>query len=331
MTITFRCPWCKKLVGFDEKYSNRRAKCLSCQKRFIIPPSSDQQAQKVADEKQLPDKPVKGFCRAALVDTWSVLFSKNALGLYFWVVVGVLARFGMCLIGSEVAKEMTLSGGSDWIGGFGAAFKAAIQFAIVFACIIGIAVMWGRMWDWYISILSMTGIETDELIEPMEMGTLMFWYHGIKPFAFSALMVIAAGLPFFISMIIFDAMGWGYNLLQLKADGQIVIQVLGIFSVVILPSVFISLAINKDIESLKPSNILPPIYKRFVPYIFIALSLATVMYMDFRMGIYDVYSNTSMDTVLANFWYVLGLNVCIVILMRWMGLFYRYYGCYFKM
>ncbi len=330
VTISFKCPHCNALVGFDQLHAGKRAKCLSCQQRFIIPSKAGEKAIKIAAEKEKPGKPIPGFYKAALIDTWTNIWSSATLSLLIWIVIGVSGRFGAWMIGSSVARNLTLSGGGDWVMGFGAAFKAAIEYGIVVCCLVTAAMLWGRMWDWYISISSITAVETDQFINPMEMGTLMFWYHSLKPFIFTCLIVIAAGLPFLLGLVVFDWVGIEYNLLSFEYSPQIVLQVLLLISVLLFPSVFISLAINRDVDTLNPANIFPPIFKRFIPYIFIAAGLAAVLYLDFKLTFVDLYNNNSVETIRNNFLAVMGLQFCMVILMRWLGLFYRHYSCFFK-
>ena len=64
MTIEFNCPWCGALIAFDGKHSGKRAKCLSCEQRFLIPAESFQKAKKVAPEPEPKEDPIPGFYRA---------------------------------------------------------------------------------------------------------------------------------------------------------------------------------------------------------------------------------------------------------------------------
>jgi DNA-directed RNA polymerase subunit RPC12/RpoP len=57
MTIEFNCPHCGALIAFDSKHAGRRAKCLSCSQKFLIPAESFQKARKVEAEPEPRRRP----------------------------------------------------------------------------------------------------------------------------------------------------------------------------------------------------------------------------------------------------------------------------------
>jgi hypothetical protein len=76
MTISCMCPQCGRVCGFKDVYAGRKARCLACSTRFIIPAADGSAARPVPDE---PQEPLPGFFRAVLRDTFSVFAQKESL------------------------------------------------------------------------------------------------------------------------------------------------------------------------------------------------------------------------------------------------------------
>ncbi|HOL31269.1 MAG TPA: hypothetical protein PK052_04745 [Anaerohalosphaeraceae bacterium] len=76
MTISCTCPQCGRVCGFKDQYAGRRARCLACNARFIIPAADGAKAVPVQPS---PQEPLPGFFRAALADNFSVFIQKESL------------------------------------------------------------------------------------------------------------------------------------------------------------------------------------------------------------------------------------------------------------
>ena len=50
MTIQFNCPHCDAVIGFEDKYSGKRAQCTTCGQHFIIPSKNLEKAKNLDDQ-----------------------------------------------------------------------------------------------------------------------------------------------------------------------------------------------------------------------------------------------------------------------------------------
>ena len=69
MTLRCHCPECGRVCGFKDACAGRRARCLHCNGRFIIPAGDDEPARPVTAP---PPEPLPGFYHAVLRETWTV-------------------------------------------------------------------------------------------------------------------------------------------------------------------------------------------------------------------------------------------------------------------
>ena len=117
MTIEFNCPNCGALIAFDSKHSGRRAKCLTCGQKLIIPNESFQKPEKIAPEPEPREDPIPGFGRAASVETWKLFFHPQNVTTLAFVVAVVCFRFflarGVC--GLDFLSTVIVWG---WLFGF---------------------------------------------------------------------------------------------------------------------------------------------------------------------------------------------------------------------
>jgi hypothetical protein len=82
MTISCTCPKCGRVCGFRDQYAGRRARCLHCSTRFIIPePGGDAVEVPVPAETvpEEPDQPVPGFYAAVLKENTGAFFKRESL------------------------------------------------------------------------------------------------------------------------------------------------------------------------------------------------------------------------------------------------------------
>src|SRR4030043_55101 len=92
MTIRFNCPNCNELIAFADKHRGKRAHCMSCGQRFIIPSGDKEKTKKIKSPKEKVE-PLPGFYRALFVNSWR-LFTKqeNIAGLLF-IAMAVFLKF----------------------------------------------------------------------------------------------------------------------------------------------------------------------------------------------------------------------------------------------
>jgi DNA-directed RNA polymerase subunit RPC12/RpoP len=93
MTVEFNCPHCGALIAFDSRHAGRRAKCLRCEQKFLIPAQSFEKAEKIAPEPKPKEDPIPGFYRAVLVDSWKVFFHPQSVTPLAFVIAVVGFKF----------------------------------------------------------------------------------------------------------------------------------------------------------------------------------------------------------------------------------------------
>ena len=110
MTIEFNCPNCKAVIAFADQHGGKRARCTSCQQRFIIPFKSHEKAKKAKPPKtEEIAEPIPGFYRAVFFESWKLFFNfKNAVGLIFIFVVVVFKFF-------TANKNLSLHIQGEWL------------------------------------------------------------------------------------------------------------------------------------------------------------------------------------------------------------------------
>jgi len=187
MTIQFNCPNCDSVIGFDEKYTGRRAQCTSCGERFIIPAKDYEKAKKV----ELPEEifePEPGFYRAVFVNSWKLFIRPaNATGLVF-VTAAVCFKF--------------FTGHLDysWTAGY-FRFQAPVGLVVTLAA-------WGCLFWYYMEIICSTSIEVDELPDVDMGGFFGFIWNIVRSLFIFAVTLIIAELPCIFFIIIENNTGF---------------------------------------------------------------------------------------------------------------------------
>ena len=93
MTVEFNCPKCGALIAFDSRHSGKRAKCLTCGQRFIIPSASFQKPEKVTPEPEPKGDPVPGFYHAVFVDSWKLFVDRRNVTTLAFVAAVICFKF----------------------------------------------------------------------------------------------------------------------------------------------------------------------------------------------------------------------------------------------
>lgn len=76
MTISCTCPKCGQVCAFKDGFAGRRARCLKCDTRFIIPAGDGDSTESLPEE---PDGPLPGFYSAVLNENANAFVQRESL------------------------------------------------------------------------------------------------------------------------------------------------------------------------------------------------------------------------------------------------------------
>ncbi|MDI9432978.1 MAG: hypothetical protein QM570_14785 [Planctomycetota bacterium] len=297
MTIEFNCPKCGALIAFDSKHAGRRARCLTCGQKFLIPAQSFKKPEKVAAEPEQPPEPVPGFYRAVFVDNVKLFVDpRNTTTLVF--------------IAAVVCFQFFLAQGACYLN----------YVTTVF--------VWGWLFGFYLNVIYQTAFDEDTLPEIYLGTSITFLWYIIAPLLTFGLTLAFVELPFFIALWLFQdsgitltnfgsGIGPSYLLLQF-------FFVLGLFA---FPAAILTTAVGKDIALLRPDYLLIPVAHAFAPYVTCVVLLAAACFLQTQTAQY-----TGAGPIATALHLALNLLVQVVAIfaMRAIGLLYRHYACYFK-
>ena len=296
MTIEFNCPRCGAVIAFDSRHCGKRAKCLTCGEKFIIPSESFKKPEKVEPESEPKRGPLPGFYRAVFLDTWKLFVDpKNVTTLVFVIAV-------VCF-------------------NFFLADSCCVQY-------LAPIVVWGWLFGFYGNVIAETALGDDVLPE-IDIGTsLTFLWYIIWPLIVFSYTAILAELPFFIGLWLVHGTGVTIeNFREGVGVIQAVLHLLLIFGLFLFPSAILATAVGRDLTLLRPSYIFGPIFHAFGPYVTTFLLLTTACFLQFRM---IVHVSPSIWITVLHLAMNLGVQVVAIFAMRSIGLFYRHYSCYFE-
>ncbi len=297
MTIEFNCPKCGAVIAFDSKHSGRRAKCLSCDQRFIIPAESFQKPQKVDPEPEPREEPIPGFYGAVFVDTPKVLANRQNITTVVFLIAVVCFRFFL-------ARACCLN-------------------------YVSTVVIWGWLFGFYLNVISRTAID-DDLLPEIDLGTsVTFVLYILGPFFVFFYTLFLVELPFLITFSLTHRQ-YGVtfeNLWSSHYGVHLLLQILLLGGLSLFPAAILTTAVGKDFTLLRPDYLLAPILRAFLPY----LTCAALLTATFLLQIHIPQYTGAPPAVAAGH---LALNLLVQVLaimsMRAIGLFYRHYGGYFK-
>jgi len=90
MSITFKCPGCNTLCAFADRHAGHRARCMTCNKTFLIPDHDGAEAT----VETVEHGPLPGYYRRALIESWRVFINPdNAKILIFFGLMVSLEYF----------------------------------------------------------------------------------------------------------------------------------------------------------------------------------------------------------------------------------------------
>jgi hypothetical protein len=302
MTIQFNCPYCDAVIGFDQKYSGKRAQCTSCGQRFIIPFKSFEKAKKVKLSKDEIAVPVPGFYRAVFVDSWKLFklsASENITGLVFIIVV-------VCF------KFFTANWNfSFFIQGKWLSFDIYVPLGWVLQ-----AAAWGLLFWYYSEMIYATAFDEEKLPKVFLDGFYGLVWKIIRSLYTIFAIVMVVGLPYIITALIFWAVGFEWPAFLY------LFLFVGLF---LSPMAILNVAVGQDLTLLRPDYLLVPIYRAFVPYIVTVLLLGAAGFVQTFAHSYTGQSPAAAAGQLAlNF----AAQILMLTAMRSIGLFARHYGCH---
>lgn len=325
MTISFRCPHCDALCAFMDKYAGRRAKCTTCQKKFIIPSQSDVKPEKVTEKIKVIEKTTPGFYKAVFIESWAAIFYPETLSTIKYLVMLVVLK--LVLGGATVIWASTIRPPT----GFDI-FFVLIQVAILGFLAFALFCALGRTIELYMDVVADTGFEIDQLPPPLSDSDFPIWQHMLKPFLIFFGMILVAFMPYFLGDMFFMHAGIEHgSIFAVHKDLTIILQALWLISVFSIPSIFIHIAISRDWMCLRPDFVFKPMLKAPMPYFLLVLMFIAVFYIESSTDISNSLMAGDMPSViLKSILNILAL-VPILWVMRSSGLFYRHYACYFKL
>jgi hypothetical protein len=300
MTIQFNCPNCDSVIGFEDKYSGKRAQCTTCGERFIIPAKNFEKAEKIEPREEV-SKPEPGFYRAVFIDSLKLFIRPdNATGLIF-VAAAVCFKF--------FAGHLDYS----WTVGY-FRFQAPVGFVVTLAA-------WGCLFWYYLEIICSTAVEVDELPD-VDMGGFFgfIWYIARSLFIFAVTLIIAE-LPCIIFISIENSTG-------LKSTSvRIILSLAGLF---IFPIAILTVSVTSDIAILfRLKNMFKPVLKAFWPYSITVFLFVLAWQLQLMTIEYGSLIGREKLVIGLHLFANLGVQALALISMRAIGLFYRHYSCYF--
>jgi len=296
MTIQFYCPNCDAVIAFGDKHVGKRARCMACGQRLIIPDKSGEVAHKFAEPEE-KGEPAPGFYRAALVDSWKLFArAQNATGLVF-VAAAVCFKF--------------FTGHTDYSFEMGA-FRVQLPTGLIVTL-----ASWGCLFWYYMEIMYSTSFDIDDLPEVYMDGLFGFLWHVARSLYVFAVAMMIVLIPCAISIAI--------------SGGEGIIPILvGLAGLFAFPIAILTVAVGRDLRMLlRPDYMLKPVTEAFGPYAVSAGLFVLAFALQLKTAWYaDVASRGSIVIglhLLVN----LAIQMVAIIAMRAIGLFHRHYGCYF--
>ncbi|MBN1816795.1 MAG: hypothetical protein JW828_05515 [Sedimentisphaerales bacterium] len=296
-TIAFRCPHCGNLCAFPSDCAGRRARCMKCGQRFIIPDRDDAVPDKVSRRHQ---EPMGGFFSSLFVRTWGVFVHGQSITMLFFLIFLVVVRHFL--------------DGTDWsiqLPGF--TLHLPIGWIVIF-------LTWGLQAWFYMEVIGTTFLDEDELLESELGGGLDFLWTVIK----SIYLYICA---FLVSVMPFVLLANGLRIIGL--DWKWLLYPLPWLGLLTLPLVLLILSTGQELyQVFRLDQIVVPIFRAFGPYVVVVLLVLLAVAVEWLTKTKGRLDEPSAGTV----WLHLAGNIAAALLnvfaMRAIGLFGRHYECY---
>jgi len=299
MTIQFNCPNCNAVIAFNDKHCGKRARCTTCGQLFVIPSKNNEKPKKVEPPKE-KGRPIPGFYRAVLVDSWKLFTNpKNAAGLVFILVVVIFKFF-------TAGWNFNIFIQGNWL---------SFDFYIPLGWILR-AAAWGCLFWFYTEMIYSTGFDQEEMPVFTHGGFYGFIWKIVKSLYAIFIILLVAGTPYIITFLI---------LKKMQIDSPVFLYILMLGGLFLLPIAILTVAVGKELTMLRYDYLLIPIFRAFTPYLItvVLLGVAVIVQMQTAQYARQDYMEAIVYLLLN-----IALQAVFLIAMRSIGLFYRHYSCH---
>ena len=301
MTIEFNCPKCDSVIAFADQHAGKRAKCTTCNQKFLIPEKSFDKVKKIKPPKEKLSDPIPGFYHAALIDNWKLFLNyKNYTGIIFLMVAGIFYYFtGHRNFEMHVTTQ---SGG-------------VITIFLPFGWLCT-GLSWGFIFFYYREIIYAIGYDQDNFPQVVLEGFYSFIWKVASSCYSLFVIFVAVSLPSIIIYTIFK------NVFELNHTLSIFIYS---FSLLFLPVAIMNVAIGKDLMLLRPDYLIKQVARGFTPYLVVYIYLSTAIFMQL-FSIQFIPKDPTQIGV--GFILHIVSQLMLIFAIRAIGLFYRHYSCH---
>jgi len=300
MTIQFNCPSCDALIAFDGKHRGKRARCITCGQRLIIPLTDGAVPTKVKPPKE-EGETLPGFYRAVFVDSYKLFTAPESVTPLVLIATAVCCKFFV----ANCNYTMTIPG------------KAySVDLPIPIGHVLHIAA-WGFLLWYYMEIIYSTAFDQETLPEAIVGGLKGFVRLIVSSLYMCFVALLVVGLPLIVYVVVSETIEARWSTLFYVLIGC------GAFQ---LPMALATLAVGKDLAMLRPDRLVITISRTFWPYLVTAMLFAVAGAIQTQASQYD-YQDTAAAAghLLLN----LAAQVFALVAARSIGLFHRHHNSYF--
>jgi hypothetical protein len=296
MTIEFNCPKCGALIAFDSKHAGKRAKCLTCGQKLIIPCESFQKPEVIKPPSEPKGDPLPGFCRAVFVGNWRLFVDRRNATTLTFVVAVVCFKFFL-------------------------APACCMNYLAAF-------IIWGWLFGFYMNVIAQTAWDEDQLPE-IEVGTsITFLLYVLGPFFTFFYTLFLVEWPFLIALWVTKDYGVTPGNLWSSFDApHLLVQSMLVAGLFVFPAAILTTAVGQDFLLLRPDYLLAPIVRALPAYLITVVLLAATCLLEWLT---TQYTEPDTMTIAKDLALNLTVQVAAIFAMRSIGLFYRHYACHFK-
>jgi DNA-directed RNA polymerase subunit RPC12/RpoP len=302
-SVSFKCPRCNNLCGFEIRHAGKWARCTNCQERFIIPAKSDQIPETFKPEAEEPET---GFCTSVFMKSWGTFFNLKSIEGLVFVISAVCFEF----FTRHSDFSMSLPG-----------FRLQLPIGLIIMFIARGCLCW-----YYAQVIGWTAMETESLPD-IEIGAgFEFIWNIIKSNYLFLVAIVLSLIPFVLVGIIIGSIAG-----DLPTAVNLILVGCGLF---ISPMVLISMFVGKHIwQVFRFDYVVMPIIRAFRAYIVVAslFFLAVFLYWVVMFGSIGGYPELAKRGGVVVTFYLLaniGVTFLTIFAMRTIGLFCRHYRPY---
>jgi hypothetical protein len=296
VTIEFNCPNCKALIAFPDKHAGKRARCLTCKQRLIIPAHSGAKPAKVAPEPEDKGDPLPGFYKAAYGDGWRLFLTSDGLTGLVFITAAVCFKFFMGHTDYSVPTR-------------GYTVQLPIGWIVTLLA-------WGSLFWYYLDVIEAGTLDDDQLPEV----SLGLWsiIKGLWSFGYGLVLALTP-------CIVWMGVQRAWNCPSPK-----VTWVLANLGLLLFPTVILTYGVNRDVGILaRVDQMIGPAFRAFRPYVSVALSFLVVWNLQMFTRDYGDLQDAATGVIGLHLAAQVAIQVLAVMTMRALGAFYRHYACCF--